>query len=123
MPIVDVEFVAAAAGAGVAAVSARALADAIGSALGTPAGRTWVRLRRLDGADYAENGIELSPGEWPVFVTVRHARLPADAALRAELAVVTQAVAHCVGRPPERVHVEYALAGAGRVAFGGRLVE
>lgn len=122
MPIVDVEIVGAADDAVADAVSARALADALGSALGTPAGRTWVRLRRLDGAAYAENGVELGPADWPVFVTVQHARWPAGAALGDELAAVTQAVARCVGRPPERVHVEYAPPGAGRIAFGGRLV-
>jgi hypothetical protein len=56
-------------------------------------------------------------------VTILHARPPAGAALRAEVTSVTGAVAQCVARPPERVHVRYASAGAGRQAFGGRLVE
>ncbi|HRI17619.1 MAG TPA: hypothetical protein PL196_03770 [Burkholderiaceae bacterium] len=122
MPIVDVEVVGPAANAGGGAVSARALADALGQVFGCPAGRTWVRLRRLDDAAYAENGAVLGESEWPVFVTVQHARLPDEAALRAEAAAVTLAVARCVGRPPGRVHVHYAPAGAGRLAFGGQLV-
>jgi len=34
-----------------------------------------------------------------------------------------RAVAAAVGRSPERVHVQYAPAGAGRQAFGGVLVK
>jgi len=104
-------------------VSAQALADALGQALGCPVGRTWVRLRRLEGADYAENGAATGAPGGPVFVTVQHAHPPAGAALVAEVAAVTRTVALCVGRAPERVHVSYAPPGAGRLAFGGRLVE
>jgi len=53
---------------------------------------------------------------------VQHAQLPDGPALLAEVAAVTQAVAHCVARPLERVHVQYAAPGAGRQAFGGRWV-
>ena len=119
MPIVDVEIVG---GAAAAPASAQALADALGRALGSPAGSTWVRLRRLDASDYAENGVAALDGDAPVFVTVQHARLPVGEALHAEVAGVTQAVAHILGRAPERVHVQYAQPGAGRQAFGGRLV-
>lgn len=54
--------------------------------------------------------------------------LPADAdALVPRLADVigdalTAALARASGRPAERVHLEYAPAGAGRIAFGGRLI-
>jgi phenylpyruvate tautomerase PptA (4-oxalocrotonate tautomerase family) len=122
MPIVDVEIVGEGASAG-DAVSARALADALGPVFGSPAGRTWVRLRRLDRQAYAENEVALGEPDWPVFVTVQHAHPPAGPALASELAAVTQAVAQCVARSPERVHVQYAAAGAGRMAFGGRVVE
>ncbi|MFO1395292.1 MAG: hypothetical protein U1F09_16205 [Steroidobacteraceae bacterium] len=119
MPIVDVEIVGDAAAA---PASAQALADALGQALGRTAGSTWVRLRRLDASDYAENGGATPEGDGPVFVTVQHAHLPVGEALRAEVAAVTQAVAHSLGRAPERVHLQYAQPGAGRQAFGGRLV-
>ena len=124
MPIVDVEVVGGGEGAssGVA-VSARALADALGQVFASPAGRTWVRLHNLDGADYAENEVALSESDWPVFVTVQHAHPPAGSALASELDTVTQVVARCVARAPERVHVQYAAAGQGRMAFGGRVVE
>lgn len=122
MPLVEIEVVGDDEAAG-GQVTAQALADAIGQTLGSPVGRTWVRLRRLARADYAENGVAPGADGGPVFVTMQHAHPPAGAALVAEVAAVTQAVALCIGRAPERVHVDYAPPGAGRVAFGGRLVE
>lgn len=98
---------------------ASALADAIGDALQQPPGRVWVRLHLIH---HAENGGPLA-GAAPVFVTLLHARPPVGEALQAEIAAVTGAVAAVTGRPRERVHLEYAAPGAGRIAFGGRLVE
>ncbi len=122
MPIVDIELVADAADAA-GTVTAQALAEVLGQALGSTPARTWVRLHRLDPGDYAENGATLGAAEWPTFVTMLHSRLPAGAALRTEVAAVTQAVALCLGRSAQRVHVLYAPAAAGRQAFGGRLME
>ena len=116
MPIVDVHCV------GASLPAADALADVIGDALHLPPGRVWVRLHPLPAEHYAENGGPLQ-GALPVFVTILHARPPSGAALKAEVAALTRAVAGVCGRPAERVHVEYAPAGAGRIAFGGRLVE
>jgi phenylpyruvate tautomerase PptA (4-oxalocrotonate tautomerase family) len=121
MPIVDVELVHSAQAS--ALPNAGALAAAIGRALGTPPGRTWVRLRTLDANFYAENESSVSPSDLPVFVTVLHAHPPAGPALAAEVQVLTQTIASCVGCPTKRVHVQYAPAGAGRQAFGGSLVE
>jgi len=67
--------------------------------------------------------VALQEGELPAFVTILHAHPPAGAALAAEVLAVTSAVANCLGRPAERVHVQYAPAAAGRQAFGGKLVE
>ena len=71
---------------------------------------------------YAENGVRLKSEELPAFVTVLHAHLPSGAELEAEVQAITAAVATCIGRPIERVHVQYAPAGAGRQAFGGKLI-
>ena len=57
MPIVDIELVAPSTQATVPG-RARALADAIGRALGAPTGRVWLRLRLLDATDYAENEVD-----------------------------------------------------------------
>jgi phenylpyruvate tautomerase PptA (4-oxalocrotonate tautomerase family) len=122
MPIVDVELVCSP-HAPASGVSARALADALGAVFGSAPGHTWVRVRVLASADYAENGVDVAAAGLPAFVTVLHARPPAGAALAAEASAVTEAIARCIGRTPARVHVQYAPAGAGRQAFGGRLVD
>jgi len=122
MPIIDVELVCETE-AEFSAVSATDLANAIGDALQSPAGRTWVRLRFLGSASYAENHVAVSKAELPAFVTVLHARPPVESALASEVSALTDAVAQVVGRPVERVHVQYAPAAAGRQAFGGQLVQ
>jgi phenylpyruvate tautomerase PptA (4-oxalocrotonate tautomerase family) len=122
MPIVDVEIVGDRAAQG-SASHATALADALGTVFGTPPGRTWVRVRLLGPEAYAENETTLARENLPVFITVLHARLPAGEALSLEAKAITVAVAKCLARPEERVHVQYAPAALGRQAFGGKLVQ
>jgi phenylpyruvate tautomerase PptA (4-oxalocrotonate tautomerase family) len=122
MPIIDVEIVGDAEPA-TGSPSAATLADTLGGIFGTAPGRTWVRLRGLPPSAYAENGIEITAAGLPVFVTVLHARPPEGDARAAEVLAVTRAVADWARRDPQRVHVQYAPAAAGRQAFGGTLVE
>ena len=121
MPIIDIEIVCESK-AEFARASAHTLADAIGQVLGSEPGHTWVRLRFLASASYAENQVTLEDADLPAFVTVLHAHLPMGDALAAEARALTLAVAQCLGRAPGRVHVQYAPAAAGRQAFGGTLV-
>jgi hypothetical protein len=121
LPIVDVELVCGSVDFVNRALS-RALADSLGSVFGGAPGSTWVRLRTLDAAAYAENESQLSAAELPAFVTVLHASPPEGEALRKELVAVTAAVAACVGRSASRVHVQYAPGASGRQAFGGHVV-
>jgi phenylpyruvate tautomerase PptA (4-oxalocrotonate tautomerase family) len=102
---------------------AQSLANAIGHALDSPPGQTWVRLHSLGRNDYAENERIVDAGELPVFVTVLKRQVPFGAELQAEVASLTQAIAQVVGRPAASVHVEYAAAAASRLAFGGKLVQ
>jgi phenylpyruvate tautomerase PptA (4-oxalocrotonate tautomerase family) len=118
MPIVDIEIVGDADAA--PAALAQALADEAGRIFGSPPGTTWVRVRALAAAAYAENGVAAGR---PVFVTVTKRQPPSGAALAEEIGTLTRAVARAVGRPEEGVHVLYEPAAAGRVAFGGALVE
>jgi phenylpyruvate tautomerase PptA (4-oxalocrotonate tautomerase family) len=122
MPILDIELVLPDGAPALDATLAQALADAAGRALGSPPGRTWVRLHALPAMHYAENEVPVGADELPLFATVLHARVPEGAALAAELVALTQALADCLGRAPGRVHVQYAPAAAGRQAFGGVLV-
>ena len=120
MPLVDVEVI----GSVAARESlASALADALGRAFGSPAGHTWVRLRCLRAEHYAENGVPAADTPSPVFVTITAAMPPRGSARADEARRVAQAVAQVIGRPLERVHVEYAPPAAGRMAFGGTLIE
>ncbi len=121
MPIVTVEVVAGA--NAMAPDVAQALADAIGRALKSPPGQTWVRVGCLVRNCYAENEAPLNGDQLPVFVTVLKNQIPPRAELEGEVTALTDAVAHAIGRPADCVHVEYAPAAAGRLAFGGILVQ
>ncbi len=122
MPIIDVQMVMQE-GTLERDKLAQELADALGVCLGAAAGRVWVRVHVLPASRYAENGAVLSAAELPVFVCVLHARLPESAALKEQAQRIARAVAVACGRAAGRVHVEFAPAGAGRIAFGGELIE
>lgn len=118
MPIVDIEIVGDA--DVVPPALAQTLADVAGRVFGSPPGTTWVRVRALAAAAYAENG---SAAGRPVFVTVIKRQPPSGPALAQEIGTLTRAIAQALGRPEEGVHVLYEPPGAGRIAFGGALVE
>ena len=121
MPIVTVEVVADA--NAMAPDVAQALADAVGRALKSPPGQTWVRVGSLARDRYAENEAALDVAQLPVFVTILKKQIPPRAELDGEVTALTEAVARVIGRPAACVHVEYAPAAAGRLAFGGILVQ
>lgn len=121
MPIVDVEVVCGSEREA-PPVSAAALASVLGAVFGSSPGRTWVRVRLLPSSAYAENECEVGTEQLPVFVTVLQAHWPAEEAFAEQVRQVTRAVAACLELSPERVHVQYAPAAAGRQAFGGNLV-
>ena len=119
MPIVDVELVGETL---VTADTTQRLADAVGEALASRPGGTWVRVRLLDQGRYAENG-GMPEGVQPVFVTVLERHRPSGTDLADRVRRVTDAVAEVVGRDPENVHVLFEESASGRLAFGGQLVE
>jgi phenylpyruvate tautomerase PptA (4-oxalocrotonate tautomerase family) len=98
------------------------IADAASPVFGSAPGRVWVRLRPLPAAQYAENAATVAHDERPVFVSVLHAHPPQGDARVEEVAALTDAIARALAGAPQRMHVQYAPAGAGRQAFGGRLV-
>ena len=121
MPIVDVEIVLRP-GESMRAGLAAEIADRCGEVFGSPPGNTWVKLRPIPCDHYAENGGGPPDSVGPVFVSVLKARLPSSDALRTEVARLTASVAEATGRPRENIHIAYLPAGAGRVAFGGKIV-
>jgi phenylpyruvate tautomerase PptA (4-oxalocrotonate tautomerase family) len=122
MPIVTVEVVAGAIDA-MAQDLVQSLADAIGRALKSPPGQTWVRVRSLARDQYAENEALADGAQLPVFVTILKRQSSQPAELEGEVTALTRAVAQVIGRPTTCVHIEYAPAAAGRLSFGGVLVK
>ena len=121
MPIVDVEVVCQSE-AEFNQLSASALANALGLVFGSQPGTAWVKLRFLGCTGYAENQATLEGSELPAFVSVLHAHVPQGEALATEAKAITNAVALCLGRARERVHVRYEPSAVGRQAFGGNVV-
>ncbi len=120
MPIVDVQVVVAE-GASVPAGAPQALASALATVFASPPGRVWVRLALLPASFYAENDEPATV--LPVFLRILLADLPSSEVLSIQSKAIANAVATCLNRQPELVHVEYAPPGRGRVAFGGELLE
>ena len=121
MPLVALRIVLAP-GMSISEGLAQRVADKLGSVLGCAQGHLWVRVTTLSSQSYAENMVSLNQSDLPVFVTLLHADLPTVHERSVEVLRVSQAVAQCVGRPVEQVHVEYAAPGRGRLAFGGNLL-
>lgn len=113
MPIVDVEWVSADDGP---PELARAIADAAGRVFGSAPGATWVRLRPLAAGAYAENETAAAPRAVFVRVLARRASIEDRGRCASALAA---AVAACLARPVENVHVIFEPEADGRVFFGG----
>jgi hypothetical protein len=121
MPILDVDLVLAPGETPVSDLAAR-LADAAGQVFETEPRRTWVKLRFMEASLYAENN-SAAGSVYPVFVTVLKARLPIGNELEAEVSKLTESIAQVCDRSVENVHLFYQPEGAGRVAFGAKLID
>lgn len=117
MPIVNIEMVGE---EPLEPELADRLADSLAAVFGGDPSGTWVRLRPL--RRYAEGGGGPPPGVAPIFVSVLLANPPVGTDREDQVSAVTSVVAETCARLPENVHVIYEAAGAGRVAFGGKLV-
>jgi phenylpyruvate tautomerase PptA (4-oxalocrotonate tautomerase family) len=114
MPILDVEIVGTA-----AAGAAQAVAEAAAQVFDAAPGTTWVKLREIDRAHYAENSPGPSPS--PVFVRVLKRSAPADAGR--EHWALARAIGAALGIEHRHVHITYEPPAAGRQSFGGEVVE
>ena len=120
MPIVDIEIVLRA-NEIIREEMVSELADELGEIFHSSPGKTWLKVRLLAAAQYAENGGK-PEGVYPIFVTVLKSKMPSMEELQEEMAKITGVVAHICGRPSENIHVIFQPEGRGRVAFGGKLV-
>jgi phenylpyruvate tautomerase PptA (4-oxalocrotonate tautomerase family) len=98
------------------------IADAAGKVLASRPRGTWVKVRALDSALYAENGGGSSLDVFPVFVSVLKSRIDADN-LKEEASRLAESIAGVCNRPKENVHIIYEPEARGRIAFGGILGE
>jgi len=121
MPILDVEVVLEP-GEALRPELAGELADRAGEVFGASLGTTWVKVRAIPAEFYSENQTARPTDVYPVFVSVLKAKLPPLDELQREVTRLTEAVARICRRPLENVHILYLPEGAGRVAFGGRIV-
>lgn len=121
MPLVEIEII------GTSRIAnsklTRQLADALGEIMGSPPAGTWVRLKTLPYGQYAENGTNRPLGRKAVFVTITHRKLPPRVQLRRQSADISRIVGRLCKRPAAHVHVICEAAGAGRIAFGGKLID
>lgn len=101
---------------------AKELADGAGEIFGSAPGGTWVKLYPITADRYAEGPGE-EPDSFPVLVTILKAKSPSAELLQFEVARLTAAIAETCDRPEENVHLIYSPEGAGRVAFGGKLIQ
>ena len=123
MPILDVEVVRTSAQDCIAPELVKQLAHLAGEIFGTPAGRTWVKVHHIDKDLYWENDVAEREGVDPVFVTVLKAQMPEPATLRVECEQLSRGIAEALGRLQQHVHILYLPEAAGRIAFGGELLE
>lgn len=99
------------------------IAEAAGAVFQSGPGSTWVVVHDHPTEDYAENDAGSGDRYSPVFVRVLKRNVPPRPELQTEVEALTRAVAQVCERDPAQVHIIYEPPAAGRVAFGGRLVE
>lgn len=122
MPILEIELVASDSTPSLPADLTQSLAEASAQVFDAPPGTVWVKLQVIPLTQYAENG-GMPEGVYPVFVTVLKSRIPEGSVLETEIAQLTKVIAGALNRSETNVHVFYQPDGAGRVAFGGKLVK
>ena len=117
MPILDIEII----GNEPPQNLAQRIADASGIILNSSSGQTWVKIRTVPEGQYAENNSQIRFS--PVFVSVLLRTLP-EIAERERLAQkLSEMIAKEVNRSSENIHILFLPEGAGRIAFGGRLIK
>ena len=116
MPILNIRIVQPE--ADIPAGLAQAVADAAGAVFQSHPQGTWVTVDALPGTRYAENG---GAKDLPVFVDVLVGQWPEPSVMRSQASEIAAAVAQACARPVDNVHVIFAPAAKGRIAFGGKL--
>lgn len=122
MPILDIEIVIER-GRSISGHTAKEVAAAASEILAAEPSSTWVRLRPLSQEHYAEGDGGPPEGVQPIFVTVLEASSPELPVRRDQAEALAEVIGRICERPAANVHVVFEPAGAGRIAFGGKMVE
>lgn len=123
MPIVTLELIEDEMHQPVRANALKTLTDELGELFNSAPSGTWVKLRYLPREHYAENATTLETTIRPTFVEVLKRDADTSSTDRAaEAARIAEIVALHLNRPIANTHIIYVPPGAGRVAFGGRLI-
>ena len=120
MPILNIEIVGELDDKVESGLASR-IAEAAGLALNSRPHGTWVKLYYLSQDNYSENAGGPPRGEIPVIVSIIQANPPTGTELENQIDLLTDAVADCVKRPRENIHIVVEPAAHGRIAFGGKL--
>ncbi len=130
MPVLEVELIGEVASETRRGLAAR-IAESVAAVLKAEPQSVWVRLRFTPSTDYAENSVP-APGvsvaqdalsAQPIFVKVVQRAWPSKDAMKREARGLAAAIGDACHRQTEDVHIIYEPPGAGRVAFGGSMVE
>ena len=122
MSILDIEIVTPDSTQSLPADLTQSLADEAAQIFNAQAGTVWVKVHIIPLTQYAENNGKPA-SVYPVFVTVLKSRVPQGSELEEEIARLTKVIANVLNRSETNVHIFYQPDGAGRIAFGGKLVE
>ena len=120
MPILDVEIILEP-GEELKPGLAAELANTAAEIFQSGPQQTWLKLRPLPQANYAENG-GTAENVKPVFVSILKAQQPTLAQKQKEVHQLAQRFAQICGRPAAHIHILYLPEGNGRIAFGGQLL-
>ncbi len=97
------------------------IANQAGEVFDSAPGNTWVKVYPIADENYAENMV-VSESVSPVIVSVLKAKKPSPESMQAEVTKLTAILAKICNRPQENIHIIYVPEGAGRVAFGGKVL-
>lgn len=122
MPILDVEYIYES-GEKVPADAAQRIANLAAKIYRTSPGATWVKLKRLEKKNYAENSTSIEDTPSPVFVKVLKKKLGTDVELQSEAKELASGIGSILNRVTENIHIKFESEGLGRIAFGGNLLD
>ena len=123
MPIITIKLLTENPQEVIPTVQVQEIADRLSKLFQTGRRQTWVKVESQPRAHYAENGVASAEVSYPTFVEVLKAEVAEPEALAGEADEIATVVSNVLGCPKENTHILYLPDAAGRIAFGGKLLE